>query len=207
MKKIFALLLVAAALVSLAVPALAEVPEIKRVEYDGRGYVEVDFVYDVQYSNVQVNVVDATGFSYSAVVRELDEDDISFVVESIVPGKEYNFSISGVRSGFSGEYESVSGSFVVPAEGEILIKSVDYDADDRELDIEFSSRVEYNNPIVKIQDASGSVYEGRIIEKDRDSIEVRVGELKRGDEYSVTVEGLVGADGSAVYANKSFIAR
>lgn len=195
MKKMIVMLTAAALLLALAVPVLAETPVIKKVEYEGRGYVDVDFRGKVEYSNVSVEVTDANGKAYEATIYELDNDDITFNVANIAEGMDYSFTVSGVRSGFSGEYEAVSDGFRVPAPGETGIKEVDYDDDDRELEVEFTARVRFENPDVIVEDAAGRLYETRIIEQDKNSIEVRVDGLTRGESYTVTVSGVGPADG------------
>ena len=77
MKKIIVTLLLAA-LVLAAVPALAQnaftaadggiVPTIQFVTYEGFGYVEVDFLQDVNYENPTVTVTDASGAAIAATI-------------------------------------------------------------------------------------------------------------------------------------------
>ena len=111
-------------------------------------------------------------------------------VANIAEGMDYSFSVNGVRSGYSGEYGSVTDSFYVPGAGELVIREVDYDADDRELEVEFNGRVSYGELKVEVTDESGASYEVRLREKDGDSVEVYVEGLNRGGEYTVTVSGV-----------------
>ena len=73
-----------------------------------------------------------------------------------------------------------------------MIRKVEYDAEDKELDIEFTMNVEYQNPSVTVTDASGNQYETRIVERDNDGLEVRVKGLTRGSSYTVSVSGVRG---------------
>ena len=149
MKKIIVTLLLAA-LVLAAVPALAQnaftaanggiVPTIQYVTYEGFGFVEVDFLQDVNYENPTVSVTDASGATFTAAIVQLDDDDLAFQITDFAADAAYNFTISGVRVGRNGSYTSVSGSFTVPPEGAAVIKKVEYDRDDREIDIEFTAR-------------------------------------------------------------------
>lgn len=208
MKKMFVLMLAVLALASLAVSAMAEVPVVAKVEYEGFGFVDLDFRGGVQYMDAKVNVQDADGFVYETRIWERDDDDLSFKVENIVAGKTYSFTVSGVRSGYSGEYGSVSGEFVVPEEGALAIRNADYDAEDRELEIEFVGRVNYSNPVVEVRDAAGNSYETRIVEKDNDSIEVSVKGLSRGESYAAFVSGVAAMDsGMPGSASVDFVAR
>lgn len=202
MKKLIALLLAAIALLTLTVSAMADAPVIEKVKYEGFGYVDVDFRGRVQYSDVNVTVTDAAGKAYDATIWEMDDDDLSFNVANIVDGMTYQFAISGVRSGGSGNYESVSDSFVVPDAGELAIKEIDYDGDDRELEVEFNGRVQYQDLSAVVRDASGNSYEATVRERDEDSVELRVSGLTRGGEYTVVVSGVRLAD-SAEFASVS----
>ena len=86
MKKIIVTLLLAA-LVLAAVPALAQnaftaanggiVPTIQYVTYEGFGFVEVDFLQDVNYENPTVAVTDAAGAPVTAAIVQLDDDDLA----------------------------------------------------------------------------------------------------------------------------------
>lgn len=204
MKRLFALLLVAALLLS-AVPAFAASASIRKVEYEGSGKVEVEFKKDVQYKSAKVKVWDEDGKSYTARIREKDEEDLTFKVSSIAAGKEYKFTISGVRAGRSGSYGSVSGYFETPAAKTVSIRDLDYDREDRELEIEFNCKVQYKSLKVQVRDEDGKSYSVKIREKDNDSVEVRISGLKKGVKYGVKVSGVrsEGAD-SYTSASKTF---
>ena len=141
-----------------------------------------------------------------AVIMDRDEDDLDFVVENLIPGESYSFSFTGVTYLLSGEAVP-GGSFRVPGEGEVAIKKIDYDRDDRELEIEFAGRVEYEELLVTIEDAGGKTYDVNIRERDRDSLEARVSGLDRGSEYIVTVSGVRLTDSAnTVSVSASFVA-
>ena len=204
MKRLFALLLAAALLLS-AVPAFAASAAIRRIEYEGSGRVEVEFKRDVQYKSAKVKVWDEDGKSYSVKISERDEEDLTFKVSSIAAGKEYKFTISGVRAGRSGSYGSVSGYFETPAAKKVSIRSLDYDREDRELEIEFNCKVQYKSLKVEVQDEDGKSYSVKIREKDNDSVEVRISGLKKGVKYGVRVSGVRSeGSGSYTYVSKTF---
>ena len=205
-RKILALLLLVAVMLSLAASALAATPVVKKTEYEGNGYVEVEFKKNVQYKNAKVSVKDASGKSCTVKIVEKDKDDLTFYVKGVKAGAKYSYTISGVRSGKSGAYTSVKGSFKVPA-AKLAIKKVKYDRRDKELEIEFKTNVQYKNLKVTVKDASGKSYKVSKIEKDSDEVEVRVKGLKKGVKYTVTVSG-VRAEGASGYgsASKSFTA-
>lgn len=204
MKKLIAVLLVAMLVAS--VPVFAAQNDSIRVEYDGYGRVEVDFRKNIRYDDAKVEVKDSAGNILPAVIMDRDEDDLDFVVENLVPGETYSFTITGVTYRVSGEAVP-GGSFRVPGEGEVAIKKIDYDRDDRELEIEFAGRVEYADLVVNIEDASGKTYDASIRERDGDSVELRVSGLDRGAEYTVTVSGVRLADSAnTVSVTGSFVA-
>ena len=207
MKKIIVTLLLAA-LVLAAVPALAQnaftaadggiVPTIQYTTYEGFGFVEVDFLQDVNYENPTVSVTDAAGAPVTAAIVQLDDDDLTFQITDFAANATYNFTISGVRVGRNGSYTSVSGSFTVPPEGAAVIKKVEYDRDDREIDIEFAALVQYEAPTVQVIAADGTPINATIYEWDEDSIEARLeSPLNIGSEYMVTVTGVRAAQDTA----------
>ena len=91
MKKAIITLLLAA-LVLAAIPALAtaqntftaadgtatgNAPTVQNTTYEGFGYVEVDFLQDVNYENPTVTVTDANGAAIAAGIVQLDDDALT----------------------------------------------------------------------------------------------------------------------------------
>lgn len=182
MKKLFALTIAAALLLTMTAFAGAE---ILRVEYEGNGRVEVQLNEKVNTDGLAVTVTDPEGNPVPASVREEKddrEDDIDFLIESYTYDTEYAFELTG---GFG----SLTGTVRIPAESE-LIREVDPDYGDREIEIEFFGKVEYENPTVAITTEAGTACEARITEREDDSLEVAVSDLTRGTTYTVTVSGV-----------------
>lgn len=200
MKKWIAILLALALLALNTMPALAAAAAIKKVEYEGSGYVEVDFKKNVKYKNAKVSVVDSDGKSYKVSIKEKDKDDLTFKVSSIAAGKTYGFVISGVRAGKSGSYGSVKGTFSVPEAKKLAIKELDYDRGDRELEIDFTTKVQYKGLKVQVKDASGKSYSVKIREKDSKGVEVRISGLEKGVTYGVKISGVC-VKGSGSYGS------
>ena len=186
MKKMMAVLMAVAMMLAVA----AQAAEIEKAEYEGFGYVEVDFINDVRYTgNVQVTVTDVAGTNFTATVQKMDDDDLTFKVDNIVEDQVYNYTISGIEGD-----AALSGEFYASALKSSMIEKVEYDADDRELDIDFNMDVRYDaNSTVTVTDAAGNEYATTILEKDEDSIEARVEGLTQGETYTVTVTGVAKA--------------
>ena len=120
MKKIIVTLLLAA-LVLAAVPALAQnaftaadggiVPTIQYTTYEGFGFVEVDFLQDVNYENPTVSVTDASGAPVTAAIVQLDDDDLTFQITDFAANATYNFTISGVRAAQDTAFGTASLTF------------------------------------------------------------------------------------------------
>ena len=189
MKKRFAAMILAfAILLGIAVPVMAASPETLKAEYEGRGYVEVEFKTKVQYKNASVTVTDPEGKALAVRITEKDDDDITFHVDGLKPSTKYTFTVSGVRKGRSGAYGTVSGTFKTPR-SELSVKEAEYDPRDGELDLDFYGRVQYKNPRVVIKDAAGRTYSCRITERDRDGMEIAVKGLASG-KYTVKISGI-----------------
>ena len=206
-KRLIALVLAAVLLVMGNLPALAAAPKVQKTEYEGNGIVEVDFKSDhVKYKNAKVVVKDPNGKKLSVTILEKDNDDITFRVKNVQPDTKYSYTISGVRKGSSGSYGTVKGSFKTPGD-KPEIKEVEYDVEDKELSVEFTTRVQYKGLKVVVKDQNGKKLSVSQIEKDNDEIECRVKGMKRGQKYTVTVSGVrVKGKGSYVKASKSFVA-
>ncbi len=187
-KRILSTILALVVLLCMAVPALAAAPEMLRAQYEGRGYVDVDFKTKVQYKNASVTVKDPAGKTLTAKITDKDSDDLTFHVSGLKPGTTYSFAISGVRKGCSGTYGTVSGSFKTP-KSELSVKKAAYDRRDGELELEFYGRVQYKNPKVVIKDTTGKTYTCQISELDRDEMEIGIKGLKSG-KYTVKITGI-----------------
>lgn len=187
MKKLISLLTALAALLTLT--ALAETPVIEAVNYYGNGRAEIEFVRDVQYENLTVTAADLFGNPVNVTLVDVDDDEIDLRLENVQPETLYTLTVSGVRSGRAGAYETLTAELTTPAENALFITNVDADADDREVEIEFPGRVEYDNVTVTIADRDGNLLETRITERDDDGLELKVKGLKYGEEYTATVTG------------------
>ena len=184
---------------------------IKEVDYDGKGEVEVEFAENVTYNNPKVTVKDASGKTYSATIIEKDNDSLEFKVNNLSSGTNYSFTISGVKFRSGNSFTSVSGSFKTPVKKQnnpttpkpttntlLKVKEVEYDFKDKELEIEFNTKVQYKNPKVLVKDNSGKTFEAKIYNKGDDDLEAIVFGLEKGKTYSATITG-VAKRGTATY--------
>jgi len=187
MKKLTAILLAA---MLLTFPALAAAPEVERIEYEGNGFIEMDFLRDVSYENLSIAVRDFSGTEYPVTIFERDDDDLTFRAENLTPGGTYEITVSGIREGRTGDFGSVIGQISIPEAGLPAVRSIEYDAGDRELDIEFVENVDFSGLQLEVIDQNGNAFETRIIENDRDSFEAKIDGLTRGESYLAKISGV-----------------
>lgn len=209
-KRMFAILLVVVLTVLSAVPAMAAAPKVKKTEYEGSGIVDVDFTKKVSYKNVKVVVKNPSGKKMSVKILEKDNDDISFQVSGVKAGTKYKYTISGVRVGKSGSFGKVTGSFKTPSASDasnVTIKKVAYDREDKEIDVDFSTKVQYKSLKVTVVDASGKKMTVKLIDKDDDDLSVRVSGIKAGKKYAIQISGVsVKGKGNYQTVTKTFTA-
>ena len=165
----------------------ASAPKIEEIDYDGGGKVEVEF--------------------YRARIIKRDDDDIKFQINNYKKGMKYRFTIRGIAQRGSSNYTSVSGKVKIPS-AKVAVKEIDYDSEDKTVEIDFKDKVKWNAPTVSIVDSQGNEYSINILEKDNDSIEVSVNALTIGETYSYTVTGVnsLGQSGSRTLTG-TFVAR
>lgn len=114
-KSFIAVLLCLVMILGSVMPVFAAAPAKEKVEYEGKGRVEVEFMSKVNWKNPVVTVKDSTGKNYTATIVKKDNDDITFAIKGYKEGEKYSFSISGVkRKGTSG-YGTVNGTVAIPA--------------------------------------------------------------------------------------------
>ena len=114
-KKMTVFGLVAAMFFSVAVvpssAASSSMPRIKKVEYEGRGVIEVDFYGKVRYGTYgpsSVTVKDLKGRSYTAAILERDGDDLKFRIKNYRKNHTYKFTINQVRKWNSSRYYNLT---------------------------------------------------------------------------------------------------
>ena len=203
-KRLIAMLLAAVLLMVCAVPAMAAAPKVKKIEFEGNGVVEVEFTSkNVKYKNPKIAVTDAEANFLSAKIVKKDGDDLTFKVSGLKSGTKYGFAISGLRAGKSGKFDIVNGSFKPPSGP--AIKKVTYDKADKELDIEFATKVQFKGLNVVVKDTDGKALTVKKIKKGDDDLELKVSGVKKGQKYVVIVNGVrVGGLGDYVSASKTF---
>lgn len=188
-RRMFATLMITIWAIVAAVPAFAA-PKVKKAEYEGKGRVEVDFNSKVKYKNVKVTVKDNKGATYSTTINEKDDDDLTFTIKNFKTGRTYTYTISGVKKNNESSYGKVTGKVTIPTPTTTpKVKEVDYDKGDREVEFEFTTRVQWKGTKVTITDGSKN-YVTRIKEKDSDSIEVKVSKLTIGKKYTYKISGV-----------------
>lgn len=185
MKKVLAIVLTAIVLTG----AVASASSLLKAnaEYEGFGLVDLDLNWDASWAEPQVAVTDTNGNALDTQIFKYDEDDVNFWIPDLTEDQVYSGTVSDPSSGDSAAFEFYASSLLSE-----MIRKVEYDAEDRELDIEFAMDVEFQSPAVTVTDANGTQYETRIAEKDEDGLEVRVKGLTRGATYTLTVTGVKG---------------
>lgn len=166
-------------------------PAIEDIEVNANGRIEVDFKDSVQYKNLSVKVKDAGGRSYSVSVLKKDDDEINLKARGLKAGTAYTLVISGIRKKGAVEYVKLKAVFTTPASAAGLrIKKVESDASDGEIEVEFNKDVEYGSLKVTVVTASGKTLVSSVIDRDEDSVEIRVSGLVAGERYAVKVGGV-----------------
>ena len=87
---------------------------LKKVEYDGKGEVDIDFYGRVQYKNVKITVKDQDGKSYKAVITDRDSDDLEFRIKNYKTAKTYTFTISGIKQSGEKKFGKLKGKVTIP---------------------------------------------------------------------------------------------
>lgn len=188
MKRFFALILTLTVLLGVSVPAMAASKDALKVQYEGRGYVEVDFNCRVRYKNTSVTVKDPSGNALAVKITEKDDDDITFHVDGLKPNTKYTFTVSGVKKGQSRSYGTYKGAFRTPKRG-LSVKETEYNCRNGKLELEYRGSVQYKNPKATVTDSEGNTYPCRIIELEGDETEIIVKGLKNG-RYTVKISGI-----------------
>lgn len=168
---------------------------VKSVNYDyddSDDDIEIDFSTRIKLkSSAKATVKDSSGKTYSSYIEDRDSNEIDLDVANLKANKKYTVTITGIKKSTASKYGTLTIQFSIPKASTALVKDVDYDADDREVNFEFRNNVSYKNAKVVITNTSSTkTYTTRITEKDRDELSVRVSGLTRGSSYKYTITGV-----------------
>ena len=173
-----------------AVPGLAAAPQIHEVDYEGKGIVDVEFTTEnVTYENPSVVVRGPNGKKLKAQILEKDNDDIRFRIHGFKAATKYTFTITGLRAGQIGDFGQVKGSFRTFATKPEIEKII-YDWKDKEIEVDFRTRVQYRKLKVTVTDAVGAKLKVKKIKKGSDDLDIKVFGIKAGQKYTVTISGV-----------------
>ena len=111
------------------------------------------------------------------------KDDASSV-NIVFTCSSYDMGPAGKKSGAAGARSN-----------KVVVKDIDYDRSDREVEFEFKGSVQWKSPTVKIT-KYGKNYVRYIKSKDSDELEVKVNKLNIGDTYSYRITGVKNRTGS-----------
>lgn len=168
----------------------AKAAAIDHTDYEGKGKIEVNFDTKVTYKNLKVTVKTADGKKMKIKIVEKDDDDLTFKIKNYKAGTKYTYTIKGVYTCGESTSKKLTGKIKIPkAAGGLPLKEIEYEAKDKEVEIEFDCRVDWKNPKVTITHGSKN-YVRKITEKDKDGIEVKVKKLKSGKVYHYTITGI-----------------
>lgn len=163
---------------------------IQKTTYDGNGIVEIDFSRDVQYKNPKVTVKDSSGRTYKTSIRDKDEDDLEFSIKGFAKGKTYSYTISGIKGCGDSKYGNMSGKVSIPgASAKACIAKAKYDKNGI-IEIDFKTKVEYENAKIVVRDSKGKAYTASILDKDEDDLEFKIKNYKAGAAYTYTISGI-----------------
>ena len=175
---------------------------VKKVDYDldiNDKSIDIDFSNRIQLkSTAKVTVKDQSDKKYSTYIEDKDSDEIDLNVAKLAAGKKYTVTITGIRKSGASKYGTLTIKFSIPKAKNTIVKEVDYDAEDREVNFEFNTNVTYKKPKVTITDVNGSkTYTAKIIERDYDELTVRVSGLTYGKKYKYTISGVSSSQNSS----------
>ncbi len=179
---------------------------VKTVKYDedwdkdDDNNLEIKFATKVKWkNNVTVSAKNEKGTSFEAYVDDTDNDECELYIENLAPGHTYTVVLNGVKARTADKYGSLTVTFTIPTEKsssssststKAKLKEAGYDADDMELDLEFTSRVKFSkNVSIVIKDSSGKKVDAEIIETGSKDIEIYA-ELTEGKTYTFTLKGI-----------------
>ena len=185
---------------------------VKSVQYDYSGSdddIEINFLSNIKLnSTAKATVKDSSGKSYTTYIEDRDSDEIELNVSNLKSNETYTITITGIKESTASTYGTVTTKFTIPKASTNLVKDVDYDAEDCEVDFEFSNHVTYENAKVVITDANNTkTYTTNITDYDNDELTVQVNGLTKDSTYKYTITGVTNkSDGTSKTLSGTFTA-
>lgn len=188
---------------------------VRKVEFDfdedEDENVKIEFDTKVRYKNPTVTITDNTGVQYDTEIVERDWDDMELWVDGLSKDGIYTIEINGIKERNAKNF----GTLKIEAqterqideqkfyEDEITVTSSGMDRniyiEDIEvewtsngkniIDIDFITKVSYEKPTVTIKHGKDT-QKATIRERDQDDIELIATDLKPGETYTITIDGI-----------------
>lgn len=159
------------------------------------GKVNVTFRGTVAYAeDVTAAIKDEDGKEWNAKIIKKTKSMAVVSATGLVKGKKYTVTVDGVKLKDAVEYNSVSRTFTAKklkttAKAKKVTKKVFVKAKNI-IVVKLKGKVSYKEPVVKVTDEKGNVYEAKIAGKSKGNVKVSVKDLKKATKYTVTITGV-----------------
>lgn len=165
--------------------------EIKKITCTSAGKLNVTFKQKVTYTSaINAVITDAEGKEIPCKISKKKNKLMSVTVSGLVKGQVYTLKIEGIMGKESVEAATIVKTFTakgMKTKSKIGEASV---AGSNFVVLKMNGAAYYKDETVTVKDSAGNECAARIIKKAKGNIKVQIENMKKGETYTITIQGI-----------------
>lgn len=165
--------------------------KISKVTCTAAGKINVSFKNTVTYTSaVAAKLTDASGKAIACKIEKKNKNLMTIAANGLVKGQKYTLTITGVKAQNVDQAATITQTFTANGmKTECEISKTDTKVKNS-IVLQLKGSAEYKNATVTVVDAKGNALNAKITSKSKGSIKIAVTGMKKGQKYTVTVNGV-----------------
>ena len=172
-------------------PTKAKAQEVGKVTCTSSGKVNISFKQKVTYTDALKAVIqDENGAEIPCKVTKKNKNLLTVTVNGLVKGQKYTITIEGILGKESAEPVTIQKVFTAKGMktqskvGKVTVQSKKF------VVLKMKSAVDYKDATVTVTDSAGKECAAKIVKKAKGSVKVQITGMKKGETYTITINGI-----------------
>lgn len=168
-----------------------ESQKVSKVTCTSAGKVNISFKNKVTYTDALKAVIkDASGKEITCKISKKNKSLLTVSVSGLVKGETYTITIEGILGKDSKETATITKSFVAKGMktaskvGQVSVQNKKF------VILKMKSATYYKDATVTVVDSKNTPCVAKIVKKSRGNIKVQITGMKKGEKYSITINGV-----------------
>ena len=172
-------------------PQKAESQKVGKVTCTSAGKVNISFKNKVTYTDaLRAVITDAQGQEITCKISKKNKSLLTVSVAGLVSGQTYTITIDGILGKDSAQPVTITKSFVAKGIKTQCKASSATVSNNKFVTLKMNGTVDYKDATVTVKDSAGNVCKAKIVKKAKGNIKVQITGLKKGNTYTITIDGV-----------------